>query len=76
LARKRHSGGSGRLDLLQTNKHPMSFGVALRNAVSIGLGGIATLFSGSIDGSSAVNNLLTESEANLVQENGDYILVE
>ena len=27
----------------------MSFGVALRNAVSIGLGGIATLFSGTID---------------------------
>ena len=54
----------------------MSFGVALRNAVSIGLGGIATLFSGSIDGSSAVDNLLTESGANLVQENGDFILVE
>ena len=54
----------------------MSFGVALRNAVSIGLGGIATLFSGTIDSSSAVDNLLTESGANLVQENGDYILVE
>jgi hypothetical protein len=54
----------------------MSFGVALRNAVAIGLGGIATLFSGTIDNSSAVDNLLTESGANLVQENGDYILLE
>jgi len=54
----------------------MSFGVALRNAVSIGLGGIATLFSGTIDTSLTVDTLLTESEANLVQENGDYILLE
>lgn len=54
----------------------MSFGVALRNAVSIGLGGIATLFSGTIDAGSAVDNLLTESDANLVQENGDFILLE
>jgi hypothetical protein len=76
LARQRNPSCSGRLDLLQTGKHPMSFGVALRNAVSIGLGGIATLFSGTIDSSSAVDNLLTESGANLVQENGDYILVE
>ena len=54
----------------------MSFGVALRNAVSIGLGGIATLFSGTIDNSLTADNLLTESGANLVQENGDYILLE
>jgi hypothetical protein len=54
----------------------MSFGVALRNAVSIGLGGIATLFSGTFDSSLTVDNLLTESDANLVQENGDYILLE
>jgi N-acetylmuramic acid 6-phosphate (MurNAc-6-P) etherase len=76
LARERHSGGSGRLNLLQAGKYPMSFGVALRNAVSIGLGGIATLFSGTIDTSLTVDNLLTESGANLVQENGDYILLE
>jgi hypothetical protein len=76
LARERHSGGSGRFNLLQAGKYPMSFGVALRNAVSIGLGGIATLFSGTIDNSLTVDNLLTESGANLVQENGDYILVE
>ena len=54
----------------------MSFGIAIRNAVSIGLGGIATLFSGTIDSSAAADNLLTESGANLVQENGDFILVE
>jgi hypothetical protein len=76
LARQRNSGERRRVDLLQTGKHPMSFGVALRNAVSIGLGGIATLFSGTIDNSLTVDNLLTESGANLVQENGDYILVE
>jgi len=76
LARQRNSGERRWVDLLQTGKHPMSFGVALRNAVSIGLGGIATLFSGTIDNSLTVDNLLTESGANLVQENGDYILVE
>ena len=54
----------------------MSFGVAVRNAVSIGLGGIATLFSGTVDRSLTVNNLLTESGATLVQEDGDYILLE
>jgi hypothetical protein len=64
------------INLLQAGKHSMSFGVALRNAVSIGLGGIATLFSGTIDAGLAVDNLLTESDANLVQENGDYILLE
>jgi hypothetical protein len=76
LARQRDSGWSRRVNLLQAGKHPMSFGVALRNAVSIGLGGIATLFSGTIDNSLTVDNLLTESGDNLVQENGDYILVE
>jgi hypothetical protein len=54
----------------------MSFGIAVRNALSIGLGGIATLFSGTIDAGLAVDNLLTESDANLVQENGDFILLE
>jgi hypothetical protein len=71
-----YSGISDRINLLQAGKHPMSFGVAVRNAVSIGLGGIATLFSGTIDAGLAVDNLLTESDANLVQENGDYILLE
>jgi hypothetical protein len=76
LARQRDPSVDGRLGVLQTHKHPMSFGVAIRNAVSIGLGGIASLFSGTIDNSLTVDNLLTESGANLVQENGDYILLE
>jgi hypothetical protein len=76
LARQRDSSERDGFDLLQSNKHPMSFGIAIRNAVSIGLGGIATLFSGTIDNSLTVDNLLTESGANLVQENGDFILVE
>jgi hypothetical protein len=46
---KCYSGISDRINLLQAGKHPMSFGIAVRNAVSIGLGGIATLFSGTID---------------------------
>lgn len=54
----------------------MSFGIAVRNAVAIGLGSIASLFSGTYDNSLTADNLLTESGANLVQENGDYILVE
>jgi hypothetical protein len=76
LARQRNPSERGWFDLLQSNKYPMSFGIAVRNAVSIGLGGIATLFSGTIDNSLTVDNLLTESGANLVQENGDYILLE
>jgi hypothetical protein len=76
LARQRNPSKRDGLDLLQSDKYPMSFGIAVRNAVSIGLGGIATLFSGTIDTSLTVDNLLTESGANLVQENGDYILLE
>jgi hypothetical protein len=76
LARQRNPSERDGFDLLQSNKYPMSFGIAIRNAVSIGLGGIATLFSGTIDNSLTVDNLLTESGANLVQENGDYILLE
>lgn len=52
----------------------MSWGVGLRNAVAIGLGGIATLFSGYARDTS-LNNLATETDANLVQEDGSYILV-
>ena len=54
----------------------MSFGVALRNALSLGLGGIATLFSGTRDSGASVGNLLTESSDNLVQEDGGLILLE
>jgi hypothetical protein len=34
-----YSGIGDRINLLQAGKHPMSFGIAVRNAVSIGLGG-------------------------------------
>ena len=54
----------------------MSFGVALRNSVAIGLAGIATLFSGTRDSGASVGNLLTESSNNLVQEDGGQILLE
>jgi hypothetical protein len=53
----------------------MSFGVALRNGVAIGLGSIATLFSGyGRDNNSG--NLETESGNNLIQEDGGLILLE
>ena len=54
----------------------MSFGVALRNALGLGLGGIATLFTGTSDSGATVGNLLTESSENLVQEDGGQILLE
>ena len=56
----------------------MSFGVALRNAVAIGLGGIATLFSGNFSAINppTVGNLLCENGNNLVQEDGGLILLE
>ena len=52
----------------------MSF-LAVRNAVGIGLGGIILLF-GSRNSEQAQSNLLTESGANLVQEDGGLILLE
>jgi hypothetical protein len=54
----------------------MSFGVALRNSVAIGLAGIATLFSGTRDSGASVGNLLCENGDNLVQEDGGLILLE
>jgi hypothetical protein len=54
----------------------MIFGVALRNSVAIGLGGIVSLFSGTLDSGASVGNLLTESGDNLVQEDGGQILLE
>jgi hypothetical protein len=54
----------------------MSFGVALRNAVGLGLGGIVSLFSGTLDSGASIGNLLTESSENLVQEDGGQILLE
>ena len=54
----------------------MSWGVALRNGVAIGLGGVITLFSGTRDSGASVSNLLTEASNNLVQEDGGLILLE
>ena len=54
----------------------MSFGVGLRNAVAIGLGGVISLFSGDFDEDITASNLETESGANIVQEDGDFILLE
>ena len=51
------------------------FGVALRNSVAIGLGGIISFFSGR-GNDQALNDLLTESSDNLVQEDGALILLE
>lgn len=53
----------------------MSWGVALRNGVAIGLGSIAALFSG-YSRDTALGNLETEAGDNLVQEDGGYIIVE
>lgn len=52
----------------------MSFGVGLRNGVAIGLGSIISLFSG-YNSDAVLSNLETESGANLVQEDGGFILV-
>jgi hypothetical protein len=53
----------------------MSFGVALRNSLAIGLGGIVSLFGGRGD-EQAQSNLLCENNDNLVQEDGGLILLE
>lgn len=53
----------------------MSFVVALRNSIAIGIGGIIALFFGRAH-DQAQNNLLTESNNNLVQEDGGLILLE
>ena len=52
----------------------MSFGVAFRNAVALGLGGIISLFGGR-GNEQAQGNLLTESSDNLVQEDEGQILL-
>jgi len=52
----------------------MSF-LAARNAISIGLGGILSLFGGRAS-EAAQSNLLCENGDNLVQEDGGLILLE
>jgi hypothetical protein len=51
----------------------MSWGVGLRTGVAIGLGSIATFFSGYAR-DQEFGNLATESSDNLVQEDGSFIL--
>lgn len=53
----------------------MSWGVGLRTAVAVGIGGIASFFSG-YGRDQEFGNLETESGANLVQEDGGFILLE
>ena len=52
----------------------MSF-LAARNAISIGLGGVISLFGGR-SSEQAQGNLLCENGDNLVQEDGGLILLE
>lgn len=52
----------------------MSWGVAFRNAVAIGVGGIISMFSGYGRDNDLIN-LATESDDNLVQEDGGFIIV-
>ena len=52
----------------------MSWGVGLRTGVAVGLGSIATFFSG-YGRNQEFGNLITESSNNLVQEDGSFILV-
>lgn len=53
----------------------MGFAGALRNGIAIGLGSIISFLSGYAD-ATVQNNLLTENNDNLVQENGGLILLE
>jgi hypothetical protein len=54
----------------------MSFGVAFRNAVSIGLGGIISMLSSSGTMVFVESFLLCENNDFLVQEDGGFILLE
>ena len=53
----------------------MSFGIAVRNGIAIGLGSVISFLSGYAD-ATVQSNLLTESSDNLVQEDGGLILLE
>ena len=52
----------------------MSWGVGLRTGVAVGLGNIATFFSG-YGRDQELGNLITENNDNLVQEVGAFILI-
>ena len=47
----------------------MSFGIAVRNGIAIGLGSVISFLSGYAD-ATVQSNLLTEDSDNLVQEDG------
>jgi hypothetical protein len=53
----------------------MSFGIAVRNGIAIGLGSVISFLSGYAD-ATVHSNLLTEDSDNLVQEDGGLILLE
>jgi hypothetical protein len=52
----------------------MSWGVGLRTGIAVGLGNIATFFSG-YGRDQEFGNLITENNDNLVQEDGGFIIV-
>jgi len=53
----------------------MSFGIAVRNAVGIGLGGVISFVTGYAS-DIIFGNLETEAGENLVQEDGGLLLLE
>lgn len=53
----------------------MSFGIAVRNGIAIGLGSVISFLSGYA-AATVQSNLLTEDSDNLVQEDGGLILLE
>ena len=53
----------------------MSFGIAVRNGIAIGLGSVISFLSGYAD-ATVQSNLLTEDSDNLAQEDGGLILLE
>ena len=52
----------------------MSWGIGDRVGIAIGLGSIATFFSG-YGRNQEFSNLITENNDNLVQEDGGFIIV-
>lgn len=51
----------------------MSWGVGLRTGIAVGLGSIASFFSG-YGRDQELGNLITENNNNLVQEDGGFII--
>lgn len=53
----------------------MSWGVSTRTGVALGLGNIVAFFTNRTGSAPSSGVLLTESGANLTQEDGSFILV-